>query len=119
MARWRDDFEEDDEEQDEEDLEEQEQDSARNRDLQPPRIGGSHRRPLRDREFPVESTDFTDDGTDPCPRCGKPIYADGEWCPHCGEYLSQEDAPSQRSLWLLLVVGALILLALMGVLIGR
>lgn len=40
-----------------------------------------------------EFHDTQDDGTDPCPYCGKPIYHGAERCPHCEKYISEEDAP--------------------------
>jgi predicted nucleic acid-binding Zn ribbon protein len=49
--------------------------------------------------------DSDDAGVDDCPHCGKPIAEDAEWCHHCGQYLSREDAPWRvPPLWI--IVGA-------------
>ena len=54
----------------------------------------------RDDEFDLDESDDLDeeDGdsgeTMPCPHCFGTIYDDSERCPHCGEYLSREDAPA-------------------------
>ncbi len=46
---------------------------------------------------------FDDDDTVPCPYCKRPIYEDSERCSHCGNYLSDEDAPPTRpALWILI-----------------
>jgi hypothetical protein len=54
--------------------------------------------------------DEEDDGTAPCPYCGKPKYEDSERCPSCGNYVSCEDQPDRKPWWL--VAGALICLAI-------
>jgi predicted nucleic acid-binding Zn ribbon protein len=41
------------------------------------------------------------DNTDECPHCRRSIYDDAEQCPYCGEYISLEDAPSRRPLWII------------------
>jgi uncharacterized paraquat-inducible protein A len=52
-----------------------------------------------------------DDDTIPCPHCHQSIYEGAEQCPHCGKYLSEEDAPSlAKPLWI--IVGGLICLAI-------
>jgi endogenous inhibitor of DNA gyrase (YacG/DUF329 family) len=54
-----------------------------------------------------------DTDTDPCPYCRRPVYHDAEQCPHCGQYISAEDAPAHRPLWVLAgVVVCLVLVAL-------
>jgi hypothetical protein len=50
-----------------------------------------------------------DDDQMPCPYCKARIYEDSERCPHCGNYISEEDAPTGRPLWI--VIGAVIALA--------
>jgi hypothetical protein len=35
----------------------------------------------------------------PCPYCGAAIHDESERCHHCGQYLSQEDAPHVRKPW--------------------
>jgi predicted nucleic acid-binding Zn ribbon protein len=54
-------------------------------------------------------SDDDDDETIPCPHCRRPVYEDAERCPHCENYLSQEDAPRRHPLWI--VVGAILVLA--------
>jgi endogenous inhibitor of DNA gyrase (YacG/DUF329 family) len=49
-----------------------------------------------------------DDLTVPCPHCRKPVYEDAERCPSCGSYLSREDMPWRRPIWL--VVGVVLCL---------
>jgi MYXO-CTERM domain-containing protein len=44
--------------------------------------------------------------TVPCPSCRRPIHEDSPRCPHCGHYVSEEDAPPGRKPWWL-VLGAL------------
>jgi len=47
--------------------------------------------------------DEDDDGLDPCPYCGRNIFGDSVQCPHCGTYLSREDAPYERKPWWIIV----------------
>ncbi|WP_435010818.1 zinc-ribbon domain-containing protein [Tundrisphaera lichenicola] len=51
-----------------------------------------------------------DDETVPCPHCREPVYEDAERCPHCGRYLSREDAPYRKPWWV--VAGVLACLAM-------
>jgi predicted nucleic acid-binding Zn ribbon protein len=50
--------------------------------------------------------DFDEDGDDetvPCGYCGEMIYEDSLRCPHCGNYLSEEEMPSRaKPLWIVL-----------------
>jgi hypothetical protein len=39
----------------------------------------------------------------PCPYCGKEMYEDSPRCPHCGQYISDEDAPPRRAPWWIIV----------------
>lgn len=41
--------------------------------------------------------------TIPCPYCRREIHEDSQQCPHCGNYLSQEDAPLTRKPWWLIL----------------
>ena len=51
-----------------------------------------------------------EDTTFPCPYCGASIYEDAECCPHCNQYLSAEDAVTNRKpLWVLAVAFALVI----------
>jgi hypothetical protein len=54
--------------------------------------------------------DDEDEPTVPCPYCRREIFEDAVRCPHCGEYLSDEDAPAGPRPWLI-VVGVLLSLA--------
>lgn len=55
-----------------------------------------------------------DEGTVSCPYCGAAVFEDAEWCPHCENYISQEDAPTGQSkpawIWvvLFLILGTFI-----------
>src|ERR1043165_2851580 len=75
-----------------------------------------------DPELPDE-TDFDDDDEPdviPCPYCRQFISEDAERCHHCGSYISAEEAPaSNRSIVITIVVGALVLAAIVGWLVGR
>ncbi len=55
-------------------------------------------------------SDDDDDETVACPFCRKPVYEDAEQCPSCGKYLSREDTPWRRPIWL--VVGVIVCLIL-------
>jgi hypothetical protein len=57
--------------------------------------------------------DDEDDDTSPCPYCRRPIYADAERCPHCGNYLSAEDAPPSRQSWWI-ILGVLVCLVVVA-----
>ena len=53
-----------------------------------------------------------DDGVDtvPCPYCHRPVYEHADICPHCRSFLSFEDAPRRRPLWIFVAA----MLALIG-----
>jgi len=72
---------------------------------------------LDNRELPDESD--MDDSDDPdvvdCPYCRKTISEEAEWCHHCGNYLSREDAPRRVPLWVFAVAVFAALAALMWV----
>ncbi len=46
-----------------------------------------------------------DEPTIPCPYCRREIHEESERCPHCGHYISREDAPARKPWWLVLGVG--------------
>jgi hypothetical protein len=62
-----------------------------------------------DREAPDPSDMDADDADDanhdddvdtiPCPYCRKPVYEQADICPHCGSFISREDAPRRRPWW--------------------
>jgi predicted nucleic acid-binding Zn ribbon protein len=60
--------------------------------------------------FEAGEEDFSEaDDTIPCPYCGQLIHEDSQRCPHCENYISDEDAPPQaKPAWI--VVGALLCL---------
>ena len=70
---------------------------------------------LGEHELPDES-DMDDDpdgpDVDDCPYCGKLIHEDAEWCHHCGNYLSREDAPQRVPAWALFVAVVVIVVIL-------
>ncbi len=41
--------------------------------------------------------------TVPCPCCREEIHEDAQRCPHCGKYISEEDAPPDRKSWWIIV----------------
>jgi hypothetical protein len=55
------------------------------------------------RDAPDPSDTGEDDGPAeiPCPYCRKEMSELAEVCPHCGSYISSEDAPRRRPWWLL------------------
>jgi hypothetical protein len=48
-----------------------------------------------------------DDDTIPCPYCKREIHEESQRCPHCGNYISDEDAPPARKPWWI-IIGALL-----------
>ena len=40
-----------------------------------------------------------EDDVVPCPYCRREIHEDSQRCPHCGSYISREDAPPTRKPW--------------------
>ncbi|MFO0865473.1 MAG: zinc ribbon domain-containing protein [Gemmataceae bacterium] len=57
-----------------------------------------------------DASESEDEGQMPCPHCFAVIHDDSVQCPRCGEYLSREDAPSNKPRWI--VVTAVIVLAI-------
>jgi len=47
--------------------------------------------------------------TTPCPYCRCPIHEDSYRCPHCGNYLSEEETASSRKPWWIIVGVVLVL----------
>jgi uncharacterized protein (DUF983 family) len=53
--------------------------------------------PDEDWEPDAEDEQAADDGgTVACPYCRREIHEDSPRCPHCGNYISAEDAPPNR-----------------------
>ena len=73
-----------------------------------------------DEEVPEEhdlpdASDADDDdepATVPCPYCRGEMSEDSPRCPHCGNYISEEDAPRRKPAWI--VVTAVAVLAAMA-----
>jgi hypothetical protein len=69
---------------------------------------------LQDWEAPDESDadDDEDDDSDtvPCPYCRRSMSELADVCPHCGSYISQEDAPRRHPWWI--VAGVVTCLAI-------
>lgn len=55
--------------------------------------------------------EWDEDGesTIPCPYCQREIFEDSPQCPHCGQYISKEDAPAGRRPWWI-IIGVLLCL---------
>jgi predicted nucleic acid-binding Zn ribbon protein len=56
-----------------------------------------------------DSWNDEEEATFPCPYCKHPIHEESQRCPHCGNYISEEDAPPARKPWWI-IVGALLVL---------
>lgn len=48
--------------------------------------------------------DQSDETTSDCPYCGQSIYGDAVRCSECGNYLSREDRPFNKPLWIIIGV---------------
>lgn len=55
--------------------------------------------------------DWDEEPTVPCPQCGHEVHEDSPRCPHCENWISDEDAPAGRKPWWLLIGVALCLYA--------
>jgi ferredoxin-thioredoxin reductase catalytic subunit len=58
-----------------------------------------------------DETDWDDDSTIPCPYCSEDMFDDSPRCPHCGQYITGEDAPAKRPPWWIIIGAILCLLA--------
>jgi hypothetical protein len=64
-----------------------------------------------------DEPDLPDDDSEPtisCPYCHKTIYEDAPQCPHCGEYVLEEDTAAGRKMWLTIIGAVLCLLAILA-----
>jgi hypothetical protein len=61
-------------------------------------------------DFADEESNGDDEPTIPCPYCGQDIHEDSPRCPHCENYLSQEDSPPAPKPWWFLIGAGLGLL---------
>jgi hypothetical protein len=50
-----------------------------------------------------ESNEDDEEPTVPCPYCKREIHEDAERCPHCEQYISDEDAPTTAKPWWIIV----------------
>jgi hypothetical protein len=60
-----------------------------------------------------DGDDGDDDATVPCPYCHREMYEDSPWCPHCGQYISEEDVPFRRKS-VLIILGTLLCFAVIA-----
>jgi hypothetical protein len=77
--------------------------------------------PLRDDKADLGDSDWGDNGDVEmvdCPRCRRPVYEESERCPHCGHYITAEDAGSRQPWWVVVTVVVCLGLALGWVLWG-
>jgi hypothetical protein len=63
-----------------------------------------------------ESDDADESDTVPCPYCRQPVWDGAELCPHCRNYLSDEDAPRRTPWWLIAGVAVCVAMVLLWVL---
>lgn len=70
-----------------------------------------------DPELPDEADMDQDDDESgdsaPCPHCGKPVHDQAEICTYCRSYISWEDAPRRKPLWLVFGVILCVLIVLL------
>ena len=71
---------------------------------------------LSNRELPDRSdmdSDVNDD-TISCPYCRRKIHESSEFCPHCGKYISDEDAPIRFPMWVIVGLALALLVVIFG-----
>src|SRR5687767_14306445 len=79
---------------------------------------------LDDRDLPDRSdTDGGDESefdsdTEPCPFCRKPVYADADLCPHCGNFIALAEATDRKRAWFLVALALSLLIVLTWILLG-
>jgi hypothetical protein len=72
----------------------------------------------------VEEEDWGDeDGEDgeptiPCPYCREEMFEDSPRCPHCGQYISEEDASAGQKPWWI-IVGVVLCLIVIAIWIAQ
>ena len=82
-------------------------------------MGIAMNRPVAEEaEWDDDVWDEDDESTIPCPYCRREIFEDSPQCPHCGQYISKEDAPAGRRPWWI-IVGVLLCLMVMWLWITR
>jgi predicted nucleic acid-binding Zn ribbon protein len=60
---------------------------------------------------PADIDDEDSADTEPCPRCGKPIYEQAEVCSRCHNYISREEPRNRRRIPVWIIAGTVIALA--------
>lgn len=67
----------------------------------------------------VAGDDSDDEPTVPCPYCKDEILENSPYCPHCGQYISEEEHPGpKKPLWVFLTVLVCLAVALWMVFAG-
>jgi uncharacterized paraquat-inducible protein A len=56
--------------------------------------------------------------TIPCPYCKRSIHEESPRCPHCGNYISQEDTAQTRKPWWIIVGVVLVFYAIYRWIVG-
>ena len=69
------------------------------------------RESLDDDEFPDPDDAAEGSNTLLCPFCRVPVYEEAEQCPHCGTYITEEEAPAGRTKPWWIVAGTVACLA--------
>jgi hypothetical protein len=71
-----------------------------------------------DQDEPDDASFDTDDEdtTTACQYCGAAVYDDAERCPSCGNYLSEEEAPSRFPVWVKITALVCLVVVVMWVL---
>jgi hypothetical protein len=70
----------------------------------------------KDDEFDLDESDELDDDEAPalmpCPHCLGTITEETQRCPHCGDYLSEDEIPRRPPWWIVMGVMACLLVVL-------
>jgi predicted nucleic acid-binding Zn ribbon protein len=59
---------------------------------------------LDPREFPELDAEQDGAATIPCPYCSEPVHEEAQFCPRCENFISREDAPLRKPLWIVVTV---------------
>ncbi len=77
-------------------------------------IDDEDERPRNEDPDPSDQDEDMFDNTIPCPNCKRAIYEESEFCPHCGKYITDEDAPPiKKSTWI--IIGVVLAIAAVAV----
>jgi hypothetical protein len=76
---------------------------------------GEHDSDLDDPEAPDPSDidPDIDDDTEPCPHCSRLIHELSDFCPHCGQYTTLQERPMRKRWWIVLGVGACLIIVVL------